>query len=44
MKCKLILCLLALALTVSLAPSALAAAPPSVCYPVWTESSLQCPG
>lgn len=33
MKRKLIPCLLALVLIVSLAPSALAAAPPSVCYP-----------
>ncbi|MDE6589212.1 MAG: cell wall anchor protein [Oscillospiraceae bacterium] len=34
MKRKLIPCLLALALSASLAPSALAAAPPPVCYPV----------
>ena len=33
MKCKIIPCLLALALTASLAPSVLAAAPPSACYP-----------
>ena len=34
MKCKIIPCLLALALSAALAPSALAAAPPAVCYPV----------
>ena len=33
MKCKLIPCLLALALTASLTPSVLAAEPPTVCYP-----------